>query len=325
MATSKKSPIATIAPNPTADKAADKAAKLTLLTAKLMGNTPKPQISTAPAEKPFITPKATWEGSISFGSLLIPVRTFKATEIEKVAFNQIHHCNAGDDTTPVYTQLKQGKMKCPTCDMDVESSEILKGFKYADDNFVVISEAEKKACMVTSDKLMAVGSFVKSTEIDPIYFESTEYLVSDSELLAAFRKAMVDTGMVALAKSAQKGREQTVVIRPYGTNGMVVSYMFFDNEVRICDRWHTVAENDKDVAVAKDIIAFLADTFDPTEAEDSYTRHLKGFINDRIEGRVTTAPPPQVAAPATTDLMETLKALLALPPKVKKSKAAVAA
>ena len=290
----------------------------------------KPQISTAPAEKG-IANRATWTGVLGFGLVNLTVKTLKATEEEKVELNQVHHCNS-DKTgmTPIYTQLKRAGMSCPTCNETVEGTNILKGYQYAKGEFAIISDDEKKGCSVNSDKRMTVEKFVKMTSIDPIYFADAEYLVPDKgfeETFSTLRAAMVGRGVVAIAQTAQRGREQTVVIRPYGTNGMVVHYMYFDNEVRSCDKWQTVAVDDKKVELAAMLIDMLSGDFDATDYEDSFTRSFKGLINDKIMGR--TPAPVALPAPAVTspvDVMAMLQASLNQPVAVKAKKAkAVAA
>jgi DNA end-binding protein Ku len=334
MATSKKSTTAPVAAHTVsvtaADKAAQKAAKIAALSATLTQKqaAPKPQMSTAPAEKPFVSSRATWSGIVLFGSVPIPAKALKATEEEKVAFNQIHHCNAADtDAKAVYTQLKQQGMMCPTCDEEVSKDAILKGYKHTDGTFVTVSEDEKKACLVGKDNQMVIDSFVPFTSIDPIYFADAEYLIpgeGGAQIFSTLREAMVSTGKVAIATTAQRGREQTVVLRPFGVAGIVAHYLFFDNEVRQCDKWQSVAVDPLHLKASIDLIEALSDTFDATAYEDGSMRRIKGMLNDKVAGRAVTAPAaaPVVSAP-TMSIMDMLTASLAAP--VKKSKKALVA
>jgi DNA end-binding protein Ku len=333
MATSKKSaPVAANTVSVTAaDKAAAKAAKIAALSATLTQKdaTPKPQMSTAPAEKPFVSTRATWSGIILFGRVEIPAKALKATEEEKVAFNQIHHCNAADkDAKAVYTQLKQQGMICPTCDEEVAKADILKGFQYAPGSFVTVSDEDKKACLVGKDNQMVIDSFVPFSSIDPIFFADAEYLIpgeTGAQIFATLHKAMAETGKVAIATTAQRGREQTVVLRPYGVAGIVAHYLFFDNEIRQCDKWQDVAVNDLHLKASIELINALSDTFDATAYEDGSMRRIKGMLNDKVAGRALPVPAaaPVVSAPAM-NLMDMLTASLAAPvvKKVKKAKVA---
>lgn len=318
MATSKKT---------TKSAPSDVASISAALTAALAPTTTT--LNTAPAEKGIVS-KATWNGVLGFGLVNMGVKTYKSTEEEKVSLNQIHRCNADKaDATPIYNKLKQGKMHCDVCDVDVEKAEILSGYEFAEGSFAVVTNDEKTACKVVADKRMNIGSFTKVESIDPIYFADAEYLVPEKGFESTFamlRAAMVEKGVVAVAQSSQRGREQTVIIRPYGTNGMTVHYMFFDNEVRTCDKWQSVTVGDKEVEIAGMLIDALTAPFDATEHEDTYIRRYKGLINDKIMGKtpVLAIADATPAASPKVDLLAMLQASLAAPAK-KSKKVAVTA
>jgi DNA end-binding protein Ku len=319
-------------------KSAPDAAAVAALSAQLMGQTAaKPKLSTAPTEKKFAD-RANWTGVLTFGLVTLGIKTFKATDEEKVSFNRVYVTNPEEVTkgaAPKYAQLKQGGM------VDAENKAIaadliLSGYKVTEDEFVVISDEEKKSCMVGSDKRMEIVEFVKVSEIDPIYFASAEYVAADKGFDKPFdllRRGMIARGVVAIAKSNQRGREQTLILRPYGKNGITAHYMYFDNEVRDFDKWATTTLNDKEVEIAGMLIDALTDTFDPTEYSDGYIRTLKGLVNDKIEGKVTalTAPIAAPVADPKTDIMSVLAASLNAPAvtakkakKAAKAKAAAA-
>ena len=302
-----------------------------LLAASLLaGLAPtKPQLSTAPAEKAMVS-RATWKGVLSFSALTMNVKTFKATELEEVKLNMVHACNhAAIDAAvaegktapePVYNQLKRSGMVCPVCSETVEQS--LKGYQYEDGKFAIITDDEKKACQVAHSDAMPIEKFVDVNEIDPIYYAASEYIAPDKGFevpFAILRQAMVEQNTVALAKTSQRGREETVVLRPYGTDcGMIVSYLYFDNEVRGCDKWTKVnLDGEKEAAlvdIATQLVASMSGTFNATDYEDKSIRQYKGLINDKIMGKVPTAPvlAPVPVADKKMDLMSLLQGALAL-------------
>lgn len=289
----------------------------------------KPQLSTAPAEKAMVS-RATWKGVLSFSALTMNVKTFKATEPEKVELNLIHACNhaAIDAATaegktapePTYNQLKQGAMKCPVCSEEVERSAMQKGYQYEDGKFAVVTDEEKKACQVSHSDSMPIEKFVDVNEIDPIYYAASEYITPDKGFeipFAILRQAMVEQNTVAIAKTSQRGREETVVIRPYGNDGgMIVSYLYFDNEVRGCDKWTKVnLDGDKETAlvdIATQLVASMTGTFNVADYQDLSIRQYKGLINDKIMGKVPTTPvlAPAPVADKKMDLMSLLTGAL---------------
>jgi DNA end-binding protein Ku len=291
----------------------------------------KPQLSTASAEKAMVS-RATWTGVLSFNVLNMNVKTFKSIEAEKVELNMVHACNHADiekaiadgkpAPEPNYNQLKQGAMTCPVCSEAVERANILKGYQYEDGKFAIVTDEEKKACQVANEKVMPIEKFVDVNEIDPVYFAASEYIAPADETskipFAILRQAMVEQNTVAIVKTNQRGRQETAVIRPYGNDGgMIVSYLYFDNEVRGCDKWTKVnLDGPKESAlvdIATQLVASMTGTFNVTEYSDLSMRQYKGLINDKIMGKVPTAT---VIAPAPTvdkkmDLMSLLSGALA--------------
>jgi DNA end-binding protein Ku len=304
----------------TTKKSAPKA-DVAALSATLMGTTAKPQLPTSPAEKK-VANRAGWTGVLTgFGLLTMGVKSFKATEEEKVSLNKIYVTNPEEvakGAAPVYAQLKQGAM-VGVDGKAVAPESILSGYKFGEDEFVTISEDEKKSCMVSSDKKMEITEFVPATSVDSIYFDVAEYIAPEKGYevpFALLRKGMVDKNVVAIAQSNQRGREQTLVLRPYGENGMTAHYMYFDNEVRSFEKWTTVNVTPEQAEVAGLLIdALTADTFDPTQYSDGYIRSFKGLINNKIQGNAI-APAAPVAAPvadAKVDVMAMLAASMSSP------------
>ena len=167
---------------------------------------------------------------------------------------------------------------------------------------------------------MPIEKFVDVNEIDPIYYAAAEYIAPDKGFeipFAILRQAMVEQNTVAIAKTSQRGREETVVIRPYGTDGMIVSYLFFDNEVRGCDKWTKVnLDGEKEAAlvdIATQLVASMTGTFNVTEYQNLQMRQYKGLINDKIMGKVPTAPivAPAPVADKKADMMSLLMGALA--------------
>lgn len=301
----------------------------------------KPQLSTSPAEKAMVS-RATWKGTLSFNALTMAVKTFKATEQEEVKLNMVHACNHAEIAAaiaegkpapePTYNQLKRSGMKCPVCNEEVE--QVLKGYQYEEGHFAIITDEEKKACQVSHSDAMPIEKFVDVNEIDPVYFAASEYMTPDKGYeipFAILRQAMVEQNSVAIAKTSQRGREETVVIRPYGgvdDAGMIISYLYFDNEVRGCDKWTKVnLTGQKEAAlvdIATQLVASMTGTFNATEYQDLSIRQYKGLINDKILGKVPTTP--VLTAPPVTDKKMDLMALLtAALSSSKKAKAEVVA
>ena len=223
---------------------------------------------------------------------------------------------------PVYAQVKRGSnVSATVVDKDgkpvvLAEEDILRGYKYGEDLYVTVSDEDKKSCMVGSDKQMTIESFVAASKVDPIYFEAAEYIAPDTtsevfkSVFGLLRATMVDRGVVAIAKCNQRGREQTLILRPYGENGMTVHYMYFDNEVRSFDKWVNVnVTADQIVAAGQLIDAMTEPEFNAAKYEDGYMRTYRGLIKSRIDG--TAAPVVTIpVAPVADKKMDVISLLL---------------
>ena len=287
--------------------------------------------------------RATWSGKLvvieGANGLTVPVKTYKVIEdsAEKFKTNMIHQCNheaaaqaIADGTpapAPVYGQLKQGAMKCEACEEEVERAQSLKGIKNEDGVFFAISDDEKKSCMVLADKVMTVEKLVPATEVDPLYFEAAEYLGADGgsiveRALAVFREMLVSTGQVAIAQTAQKGREQTVIIRPLKV-GLAIHYMYFEHEIRNFDKTTPVVLSEDEKTLAKQLGEAMSDKFVSSDYNDKFSIRFRNLLTAKKAG--VAAPEVKkadVTAVVTVDLMAALKASLANKKAAKAAKAA---
>lgn len=256
------------------------------LSARLMGHIDTSKLITAPTKNK-LSSHANWDGVLVWGSMAIGIKTYKATEENKILFNRVYVTNPRGKN-PKYAQLKQGSMVNAE-GYAVHPEKILSGYKVTDDEFVIISEEEKKSCMVESNKKMKIVKFVKANEIDPIFFNTAEYVSPNdgfNELFNVLRAGMVSRGVVAIAKSNQRGREQILVLRPYGTNGIIAHYMYFNNEINSFDKWVSTTINNKKIKIAGKLIDAMTESFDPAEYNDGYTCAIQSIINNKIHEKM---------------------------------------
>src|SRR5271166_1094144 len=300
MATAKKSKV---------EQVADASAALAAVIAN-------PTIDLTPVRKEAKT--ATFTGTITaFGLMTFPVKTYKATDADSVSFNQVVK---DDDGTIV--QLKQGAMTDPTDGSAIAKDKILKGFKVGD-KFITVTQAEIDAQKPAKEDNMTLSEFIDATDIDPVFYESTEFLAADKggeKPFALLLAGMRQTGKVAKGVRVKGGREQVFVARPYGANGIAISFLFADYEVRSFDKWTAVAVSGEEVELAATLIERYEAKFTPA-TEDRFLKNVRRMLEAKSAG--IAVPTPEVAAvPSTTvDLMAALKASLAAAPAAKAAKA----
>ncbi len=247
-----------------------------------------------------------WKGHLTFGLISIPIHMFSAARGERVSFNQLHK--------ECHTRLRQ-PLFCPTCNRMVERSEIVKGYEYEKDQYVLFSEEELEKIAPPSARTMEILEFVKLDEVDPLYFDASYLAVPEDAGRKAYRlltEAMQESGYAAIAKLSMHQREYTVILRPRA-NGLTLHTMFYTNEVRQVAEYgqtDTIELKEQERKLAQQLIESLAAAFDPQKYRDEYQESVKGLISAKLEGReVAAAPQPQLAP--VIDLMEALKKSLA--------------
>ena len=247
-----------------------------------------------------------WSGYLTFGLISMPVKLFSGARSSGISFNMLHR----DDLSRLkqqYVCLADGKV--------VDRSEIVKGYEYRKDEYVVIEPEEIKKIEPKTAKTMEILEFVKSSEVDPVYFESSYYMVPDEagrRPYALLTKAMEESDYVAIAQLTMHNREYTVFLRPHD-GGMMLHTMYYKEEVREVEGFGApeVELKDAEVKVANQLIAALAAEWDPEKYHDTFQDNLKNLIQTKLEGgKIAEVEKPKKLAPVV-DLMSALKQSLA--------------
>ena len=250
-----------------------------------------------------------WKGHLTFGLVSFPVKLFTAARSESISFNQLHK----DD----HSRIKQ-VIYCQAEDKPIARSEIVKGFEYEKDKYVVVEDEEIKKMAPSTAKVMEILEFVKATEVDPLYYESSFYIAPDTageKPYALLYDTLKRTGYVGVAKIAMHNREHIVIFRP-GAFGLLMHTMYYTHEVRKVEEFRTDISlvKDTEVKLAEMLVESLAAPFDPDKYKDSYRDNLQALIEAKVKGKEVVVPPPREPA-KIVDIMEALKQSLAIAKK----------
>ncbi len=251
-------------------------------------------------------PSSVWTGYLTFGLISMPVRLFSGARGERVSFHMLHRTD--------HVRVKQ-QLVCPEEQVVVDRSEIVKGYEYRKGEYVIIEPDEIKKIEPKTAKAMEILEFVKAGEVDPIYFESSYYLMPEEagkRPYALLARALEETGHLGIAKLTMHNREYTVILRP-DDGGIVLHTMYYENEVRRLENFGApdVDVKEAEVKVAHQLIEALEAKFEPEKYHDSFEDNLRELIKARLEGKeVTAVEKPKKVAPVT-DLMAALKQSLA--------------
>lgn len=247
-----------------------------------------------------------WSGYLTFGLISMPVRLFSGARSNSISFHMLHR----DDLSRIKQQLY-----CPNDNRVIGRDEIVKGYEYRKDEYVVVEPEEIKKIEPKTAKTMEILEFVKATDVDPIYFESSYYMMPEEagrRPYALLSKALEDSDYVAIAKVTMHNREYTVFLRP-SKGGLMLHTMYYQDEVRELEGFGApeVDVKEGELKIAHQLIEALAGDWDPEKYRDEFQENLKKLIQAKLEGQeVKAVEKPKKLAPVV-DLMAALKQSLA--------------
>jgi DNA end-binding protein Ku len=258
--------------------------------------------------------RTTWNGSVSFGLVNIPVGLAPATKPvarqSDVSFRLLHReCGS---------PIKQ-KRWCPVHERDVESDELVKGWEVSKGQFVMVEDADLEAIEARDQsRSIDISRFVKLEEVDPVYFDRTYFLVpagaeAQRRPYALLLEAMKESEVAALGRFVLAGKEKLCLIRPKG-EALALETLFVHEDVKSQAEIDEVVESAEvrgpELELAKQIIASLAGEFDPSELKSEYRESLRELLEAKLAGQEIEVPEAEAPTPVV-DLMEALRASVA--------------
>jgi len=254
--------------------------------------------------------RTTWNGSVSFGLVNIPVGLAPATKAaarqSDVSFRLLHReCGS---------PIKQ-KRWCPVHERDVESDELVKGWEVSKGQFVIVEEADLEAiAQHDTSRAIDISRFVPLDQVDPLFFDRT-YFLTPSSAQAQRRpyvlllEAMKETGMAAIGRMVIRGNENFCLIRAKG-DALVLETLFLAEDVRsqaeIDEAVGETEVGDNELQLARQLIDGLVGEFDPEALHSEYRDNLRQLLEKKLAGEEIAAPEPVADAPVV-DLMEALR------------------
>jgi DNA end-binding protein Ku len=253
-------------------------------------------------------------GTISFGLVSIPIKLYAAADASAgVSFNMLH---AKDSA-----RLKQQYI-CTKDGEIVPRDQMVKGFEFSKDRYVTFTPEELKALEEQSTQSVEVVEFVPISKVDPVYFDRTYYVGPDkggAKAYALLSEVMKDTGRVALARYAARGKMYLVMLRPFD-GGIVMQQLLYADEVRPFSEvpLEPAEVSPKELDLAKLLVEQrTSEAFKPETYEDDVKKRVLGLIQKKVEGEDISIVPTETGGGQIIDLMEALKASLAKKPEAK--------
>lgn len=226
---------------------------------------------------------ATHKGAISFGLVHIPVTLHTATQDNDIHFNQL--CKE-DNSRVRYKKI------CAGCGKEVKSEDIIKGFEYDKDKYVIITDDDLEKIKTEKDKSIQILHFDDLKNIRPIYYDKTYHVIPEAGGEKAFellRNAMIQEGKVAIGKTVMGNSETLLCIIPT-EQGMLIEKMYYVDEIKDIPKSYAKPDvSEQELNMAKTLIESMVKEFQPELYHDEYQVRLKALIQDKIQGREIVA------------------------------------
>lgn len=219
------------------------------------------------------------KGSISMGLVLIPIGMYKSTVDNDIHFNQL------DKESKARIRYKK---YCSHCGKEVTAQDIVKGYEYEKDKYVIMTEEDLEKIKTKKDKTIHIIQFAKISEVDMIYYEKDYYAIPDTGAEKAYellRQALLAQKKVAIAKSVMGTNEKLLVLFPT-KEGMIVKTLYYHDEIAAVPKQLPKMQLEKnELDMAKLLIENMTKPFVAAEFHDEYQARLREAIMKKIQGQ----------------------------------------
>lgn len=238
---------------------------------------------------------------ITFGMVAIPVALYTATQDNDIHFNQLHR----DDNSRI-----RYRKTCAHCGKEIKTEDIVKGFEYSKDQYVVVTDEEIERIKTEKEKSIQILHFAQLNQISPVYYDKTYQGVPEAGGEKAFellRAALMAEQKIAIGKTVMGTKDTLMAIIPR-EDGILIATMLYADDVKVLQKPYTKPDVDKSELTLATLLINAMDTpFDPSKYQDEYQTKLRTLIESKVSGKDVVAAEPQSVS-KVIDLMEALKA-----------------
>lgn len=222
--------------------------------------------------------------TIAFSLVSIPISMYTATQDNDVHFNQLH---------AVDHQRIRYKKVCGHCGVEVGTKDIVKGFQYEKDKYVVITDDDLESIKTQKDRTIQILHFANLNQISPIYFDKSYQVVPEvggEKAFALLKTALMQEQKIAVGKTVMGNKETLLAIIPR-EEGMLIQTMHYDAEVKELPKTYNQPElSAQELTMAKTLIQSMDTPFTPAAYHDEYQEKLKQLLEAKIAGKEIVAP-----------------------------------
>jgi DNA end-binding protein Ku len=240
-------------------------------------------------------PRSIWNGSITFGLVVVPVKLYTATESKTVSFNEVHARDAA--------RIEHRRF-CAKEDKQVDYEDVVKGYEVSEGEYVVLTKEEVAAADPSGGKVVAIEDFVAAAEIDPVYYDRTYYVGAGKDGEAPYRvlhEALKRSERVGIGRFVFHNKEQLVALRALDDLLALHTMRFADELVAAEDLDIPSPQKNPtrpEVKMAHDLVGSLESGFRPADHEDTYRDSVMKLIKRKASGKEIELPdlhPPEMS------------------------------
>lgn len=255
-------------------------------------------------------PRAIWKGDISFGLVTIPVSLHPAEERSDLAFHMLD----GRDMAPI----KQQRVNGVTGEI-VPWEEIVKGYEYAPESYVVVTDEDFRSADVEATRTVDVIAMVRAEEISTLYYDRPYYLAPASKAArkpyAILRETLEKSGYVGIASIVIRTRQHLAALLPVG-DAIVLDMLRFPHELRsTADLELPGSDMDElgvtaaELKLAGQLVEAMTGEWDPSAYRDTYREALLALIKHKVETGEVLVPPVAEERPAAGEVIDIMSLL----------------
>ncbi len=227
--------------------------------------------------------RSIWKGHIRFSLVTIPICIYNAIETsESISFNQLHR----EDNGPIGYDKR-----CKKCNKVVKSEDIVKGYQYEPDQYVIIEPKDLEKLKLKSTKVIEIEGFVDSSEVHPTLYDTPYFAGPDgdvaSKTFALLCATLKDTGKLGIGKVVIRDRENVVLLSPQ-ENGLLLYKLRYPEEIRKISevpKLNGLLADKEQLKLARTLVDSMSIPFSKIKLQDKYKDAVKELIKAKIAGK----------------------------------------
>ncbi len=247
--------------------------------------------------------RSIWKGHISFSLVTIPIRIYNAVNTEEtIRFNQLHK----EDNGAVGYEKK-----CKKCGKSLTAEEIVKGYEFESEQYVIISPEDIEKIKLKSTKVIEIQGFIDAAEVHPTLYESPYFAGPDglvaAKTYALLAQALKASGKVGIGKVVLRDREEIVMLAPLDA-GIVLYKLRNPQELRKMETVPQIEQkepNKDELKLSISLVESMALGLEDIDLNDHYRDALRELIEAKVQGKQVISVPEEEKP--VVDIMTALK------------------